>query len=453
MPARRARRRSISSQNWARDSGSTPVVGSSSTSRSGSWISAQHKPQLLFHAAREFACGAVAERCQTGAFEQFGNALMALGLLVTEQTAEEIDVFEYRQREIEVLAQPLRHVSNAWTDSAAMRGVGDVAAQHLDTALLHFPRAGQQRHQAGFAHAVGADQAHHAVGGNIQAEIVEGKVVAIAQTDILHADDGLRQGCRCSLRQLDLKLRRPRSGRIELDVGHAGHAGLDLFEMLFQQFGIDPCTHAEHQLQAFALGLHRFRRELGDAGDETGLGRDHIVRQRRRTRGGCRCRARLCPRLRWAGRRSYRRRTRSTMLSTRPAGIQHFAGFGNTILHAPVDAAPSVRCRRCPPAGARPSPWLPRSPIAIPPPAISPPRCLRAPPQPGLAPRSPPPCMPSTRARLSSTSCSGMAPSPTSLCERFRRLPAASSSARRWATTACAALCSLSRWATMDFAV
>ncbi len=57
-----ARMRAISSQNWLRDSGSTPVVGSSRISRSGSWISAQHRPELLLHAAGQLARRAFAER-------------------------------------------------------------------------------------------------------------------------------------------------------------------------------------------------------------------------------------------------------------------------------------------------------------------------------------------------------------------------------------------------------
>ena len=45
---RRARMRSISSQNCRRDSGSTPVVGSSRISRSGSWISEQQSDSFCF---------------------------------------------------------------------------------------------------------------------------------------------------------------------------------------------------------------------------------------------------------------------------------------------------------------------------------------------------------------------------------------------------------------------
>ena len=48
IEGRCARMRSIRSQNWARARGSTPVVGSSRISRSGSWTSAQHRPSFCF---------------------------------------------------------------------------------------------------------------------------------------------------------------------------------------------------------------------------------------------------------------------------------------------------------------------------------------------------------------------------------------------------------------------
>ena len=48
MPGRSARNRAISSQNCRRARGSTPVVGSSRMSRSGSWMSAQHSPSFCF---------------------------------------------------------------------------------------------------------------------------------------------------------------------------------------------------------------------------------------------------------------------------------------------------------------------------------------------------------------------------------------------------------------------
>ena len=48
IPLRLARMSSISDQNWRRERGSTPVVGSSRISRSGSWTSAPQRPTFCF---------------------------------------------------------------------------------------------------------------------------------------------------------------------------------------------------------------------------------------------------------------------------------------------------------------------------------------------------------------------------------------------------------------------
>jgi hypothetical protein len=57
MPSRRARMRSIRSQNCRRDSGSTPVVGSSRIKRSGSWMSEQHSPSFCRMPPESFFAG------------------------------------------------------------------------------------------------------------------------------------------------------------------------------------------------------------------------------------------------------------------------------------------------------------------------------------------------------------------------------------------------------------
>jgi len=78
-------------QNCARDSGSTPVVGSSSTSKSGSWISAQHRPSFLFHTSESLPAGR-SRKVPDPCYRAVRNALMPLGLIVAEQAAEKIDV-------------------------------------------------------------------------------------------------------------------------------------------------------------------------------------------------------------------------------------------------------------------------------------------------------------------------------------------------------------------------
>jgi hypothetical protein len=87
---------------------------------------------------------------------------------VAEQAREELQVLLDRQRGVEVLAQALGHVGDARADDVAVRLAGHVAAQHLHAARLHGARAGDQRQQAGLAHAVRTDQPHHAAGRHVQ---------------------------------------------------------------------------------------------------------------------------------------------------------------------------------------------------------------------------------------------------------------------------------------------
>ncbi|MCY1451759.1 hypothetical protein D9M71_686400 [compost metagenome] len=100
---------------------------------------------------------------------------------MAEQAAEEVDVLEYRQRRIQVLAQPLRHIGDARTNCAAVRPAAHVAAEHGDLAILHLPCAGDQRQQAGLADTIRADQADHAVGRNLQRDVIDRTGRAVAQ--------------------------------------------------------------------------------------------------------------------------------------------------------------------------------------------------------------------------------------------------------------------------------
>ena len=121
MPGRRERMRSISSQNCRRDSGSTPVVGSSRISRSGIVDQAAAQPELLPHAAGQFLRRAVGKRREPGAVQQFGDSPVPFGARLPEQAAEKLDVLPDAEVGIEVLAQPLRHVGDARTHRGAMR--------------------------------------------------------------------------------------------------------------------------------------------------------------------------------------------------------------------------------------------------------------------------------------------------------------------------------------------
>ena len=106
------------------------------------------KAKLLLHAAGEFAGRAIQERLQTGAAREVVDAMTPLGRTVAEQSGKELQVFLDRQCRVEVLAQPLRHIGDAWADGVAMVLARHVAAERGDRAFLHGPCAGHQRQQA-----------------------------------------------------------------------------------------------------------------------------------------------------------------------------------------------------------------------------------------------------------------------------------------------------------------
>ena len=187
MPGRLARMRSISSQNWRRDSGSTPVVGSSRISRSGSWIRAQHRHSFCFMPPDSLPAGRSGKRPQPDTVQQLGDAAVALGAALAEQPGEEVGVLEDRQRRVEVLAQALRHVGDARAGRPAKARVGHVAAEHLDLPLLDSAGAGNQRQQAGLPHAVRADQPDHAAGRQIEGDRIERVGLAVHQANVQQA--------------------------------------------------------------------------------------------------------------------------------------------------------------------------------------------------------------------------------------------------------------------------
>ena len=96
-PAGAARMRSIRSQNWRRDSGSTPVVGSSRISRSGSWISAQHRPSFCRMPPESLLRRPVGERAR-GRCSRSRSAMRRCRsrAALAEQAAEEVDVLARR---------------------------------------------------------------------------------------------------------------------------------------------------------------------------------------------------------------------------------------------------------------------------------------------------------------------------------------------------------------------
>src|SRR5690606_23449227 len=101
----------------------------------------------LLHAAGELARRALGEGCQPRAAGQLRNAPLAFLGVLSEQSAEELQVLEYREGWVKVLAQALGHVGDARADSPTMRGLRHVAVQHLHATLLDASGAGDQRQQ------------------------------------------------------------------------------------------------------------------------------------------------------------------------------------------------------------------------------------------------------------------------------------------------------------------
>ena len=111
--------------------------------------------------------------------------------VLAEKPAEKLYVLFHGQGGIQIGTKPLGHVGDAGADPFAVPPVGHVAAEGRDRARLDDAHPGKERQQAGFAHAVGADQADHAPGWDIEAYVVERDRLAVAQA---HAFQPRRRG-------------------------------------------------------------------------------------------------------------------------------------------------------------------------------------------------------------------------------------------------------------------
>src|SRR5262249_3841861 len=96
-----------------------------------------------------------------------------LGPALPEQAAEEVDVVEHAERRIEIAAQSLWHIRDTAVTGSAMRGIRHVSVQHRDFAGFDLAHPGDESEQGGLADTIGADPSHHAIGMNIEGEVVE----------------------------------------------------------------------------------------------------------------------------------------------------------------------------------------------------------------------------------------------------------------------------------------
>ena len=101
--------------------------------------------QLLLHAARELAGGAVGKRREAGGGQQPRNSRLARCRVQTIQPRMKVNVFIHAQGGIQILAQTLRHIGDAVRQITAHGFIGHIAAQHRHCALLNDPHPRHQR--------------------------------------------------------------------------------------------------------------------------------------------------------------------------------------------------------------------------------------------------------------------------------------------------------------------
>ena len=199
---------SIRSQNWRRPFGSTPPVGSSRKSSSGSWSSARGQREPLPLAGRERAGRRRQQRLEGEARGQGGDALLERRLGEAVDRAEEAQVLDHR--EIEVERELLRHVAEPVLPLLGV--LGDVeAAEAGDAAGGRRQQAGQHPDRRRLAGAVRAEEAEDAAAGDVEADRVDGGEAAEPPRHAAHRDDRPAVGRRRGLGR--------RGGR-----GRSGHA-------------------------------------------------------------------------------------------------------------------------------------------------------------------------------------------------------------------------------------
>ncbi len=150
--------------------------------------------ELLLHAPGELARGALAEFVEARAAREIVDAALALGGVVSEELPEELQVLVDRERRVQVLAEPLRHVGDARAHVLTMPALGHVAAERFDPPRLHDARASDEREERGLAHTIGPDEPERAPGRNGERDVDERWRLAVVMRDGVEPRDGERRG-------------------------------------------------------------------------------------------------------------------------------------------------------------------------------------------------------------------------------------------------------------------
>ena len=100
--------------------------------------------KLLLHAAGELAGGPIGERIEASAAQEVIDAGLAFGGLLTEQSANEVQVLEDAEGGVKIAAEALRHVRHSRVAALAMLWIAQVTAECPHRSRLDLPHPGYQ---------------------------------------------------------------------------------------------------------------------------------------------------------------------------------------------------------------------------------------------------------------------------------------------------------------------
>ena len=144
--------------------------------------------ELLFHPPGKFPCRTVEKIIKTGTFGQVVDPPASFCCIMPEKLGKKLQILLHGQREVEVFAQSLRHISDFRTNFIPVLFAPHVAAKNSQTALLHRPRSGNQREHSRFAHPVRTDQADQTARSDLQRKILQCGYFAVRKIDMLQLD-------------------------------------------------------------------------------------------------------------------------------------------------------------------------------------------------------------------------------------------------------------------------
>ena len=108
-------------------------------------MSAQHSPSFCFIPPESFAAGRSVKGARPVLLSSSPMRRITLQFVLSKKTAKEVDILEDRKCRIEVLSEPLGHVSDSRAGQPPMSCIRHIAIENIDMSLLHGLRAGDQR--------------------------------------------------------------------------------------------------------------------------------------------------------------------------------------------------------------------------------------------------------------------------------------------------------------------